>query len=55
MRAAAIGSIGSVIQGRSNVPRPNMSVPAQAKECQKQTPGRRWSSIRLPSTTRSGS
>ena len=35
------------------VPMPNMSMPAHANECQKHTPGRRWSSIRCPRTTRS--
>ena len=27
---------------------PNMSTPGHANECQKHTPGRRWSSIRVP-------
>ena len=43
------------IHGRSNVPRPNMSVPPQANECHRQTPIRRCSSIRLPRTRRSAS
>ena len=49
--------MGSVapIHGRSKVPSPNMSVPAQAKECHRQTPILRCSSIRLPRTSRSGS
>ncbi len=53
-RAAAIGSADASSHGRSRVPIPNMSRPSQANECQKQTPIRRWSSIRLPSTSRSG-
>ena len=54
-RAAAIGSSPAAFHGRSSVPTPNMSRPSHANECQKHTPGRSQSTIRLPSTTRSGS
>ena len=53
-RAPAISS-AAAIHGRSKVPCPNMSVPGQAKECQRQTPIRSCSSIRFPRTIRSGS
>ena len=53
-RAAAISSSAGASHGRSSVPMPNMSTPGHANECQKHTPGRRWSSIRVPRTSRSG-
>ena len=46
---------GRSSQGRSSVPIPNMSRPSHANECHRQTPILRWSAIRLPRTTRSGS
>ncbi len=41
VRAASMGSASGASHGRSSVPTPNMSIPGQANECQKQTPGRR--------------
>ena len=53
-RAAIIGSRRASSHGRSNVPLPNTSEPGQLNECHRQTAIRRWSSIRLPITNRSG-
>src|SRR5204863_181617 len=52
--AAVATSTPAVSQGRSNVPTPKTSEPGQLKECQRHTAMRSWSSIRLPSTSRSG-
>ena len=55
IRAASIGSSRLSCHGRPRVPEPNMSRPSQANECQYATLMRSQSSIRLPSTGRSGS
>ena len=51
---AVPGSTPGVSHGRSKVPTPKTSEPGQLNECQRQTAIRSWSSIRFPSTTRSG-
>ena len=53
-RAASIGSAPGASQGRSKVPTPNTSDPGQLNECHRHTAIRRWSSMRLPATSRSG-
>ena len=53
--AAPSGRRRGCSHGRSNVPDPKTSEPGQLNECHRQTPIRRWSSIRLPRTSRSGS
>ncbi len=55
LRSASVMGSPASSQGRAKVSRPKASAPAKPKLCQKQTAKRRWSSIRFPSTTRSGS